>query len=941
MVRSLLPVMSGSILLAVISLMFQPSECAARSPWQGRPALSRVIIDVLSDEGLPIAGARAIVRGVNGAELASCVTGESGRCEITGVTAGRWRLQVESGGFSGREIPVTLSVGSPLPITVRLSLLPIRSGVTVAAGRGMVQEVESTQSPVLVLGSERLKRLPLPTIGHALEGGAGILLQQTGYGQISPFVRGLTGYQVLNLIDGIRFNNSTFRSGPNQYLAFIDPSQMDRIEVVPGPGGTQYGSDSMGGTISLATDPPRMSGTGEPRYRGEIGLFGSSADLATGGDAKISVGSRNVAWLGGINGRRHGDLRAGGGTDSHHALRRFFGLSSDAIRRLVGDRQQDTGFESRGWHSILTARLVANQHLTFRYQQSRLTGLRNYKDLWGGLGRLRSDLEPQSLNFFYARYEKYDLGWFDSLSATFSLNSQADGTARQGLRSSDRLIRDRSRVNSFGYIGQASGHVGQRQAIVFGGELYDEHIATTRVETDPVNGQQYQRRPLYPNGSRYQTGGIFGHDTWEIIKGGDRSPLRATFGMRYTRIGYASRAADNRDAQGNSLGVVDSSLGFADLTWSGSLAWQPTTRWGWYFQAGRGFRAPNLNDLGALGLNDLGFEVPAEAAVRVGALVGISDGEGVGSSGRTLERLRPERLISYELGTSWRSSRIEARTHVFISNLQDPIVRRTLLFPVDRLPASIAGLAVTPISQTSLQRAQGVASVATALDPRAIKAFVNEGAASYYGIESRLHALLARPLALDAGYSFIVGRELNPNRFARRLPPQQGRLALTWIPTSRISVELSGNFNGRQPRLSGGDLTDERIGASRRRRDISDFFFSARIRPLLQAGSDGVAGTADDIFSPTGETLARILDRVLPLGASINGVTIVDDNSRAPLFVATPGFAVFHLQGIFRISENTSLVMSLRNLLDKNYRLHGSGIDESGLNGSLGLRVRF
>ena len=154
-------------------------------------------------------------------------------------------------------------------------------------------------------------------------------------------------------------------------------------------------------------------------------------------------------------------------------------------------------------------------------------------------------------------------------------------------------------------------------------------------------------------------------------------------------------------------------------------------------------------------------------------------------------------------------------------------------------------------------------------------------------------------------------------------------------------MELSGNFNGRQPRLSGGDLTDERIGASRRRRDISDFFFSARIRPLLQAGSDGVAGTADDIFSPTGETLARILDRVLPLGASINGVTIVDDNSRAPLFVATPGFAVFHLQGIFRISENTSLVMSLRNLLDKNYRLHGSGIDESGLNGSLGLRVRF
>ena len=62
---------------------------------------------------------------------------------------------------------------------------------------------------------------------------------------------------------------------------------------------------------------------------------------------------------------------------------------------------------------------------------------------------------------------------------------------------------------------------------------------------------------------------------------------------------------------------------------------------------------------------------------------------------------------------------------------------------------------------------------------------------------------------------------------------------------------------GAQDRLSGGDLTDERIGASRRRRDILDFFQGSLVRRYIQPGLDGVIGTADDLFAPTGETSTR------------------------------------------------------------------------------------
>ncbi|MCA1560156.1 MAG: Plug domain-containing protein, partial [Acidobacteria bacterium] len=134
------------------------------------------------------------------------------------------------------------------------------SEVTVTAERGMVADVQETAPIVTAREQDEFRRQPLPTIGNALTGAAGVMTQQSTYGQVSPFLRGLTGHQVLNLIDGVRFNNSTFRSGPNQYVAFADPSQAQRIETRLGPSSAQFGSDAMGGTIQLLTPAPRFDG---------------------------------------------------------------------------------------------------------------------------------------------------------------------------------------------------------------------------------------------------------------------------------------------------------------------------------------------------------------------------------------------------------------------------------------------------------------------------------------------------------------------------------------------------------------------------------------------------------------------------------------------------------------------------------------------------------
>jgi outer membrane receptor protein involved in Fe transport len=147
----------------------------------------------------------------------------------------------------------------------------------------------------------------------------------------------------------------------------------------------------------------------------------------------------------------------------------------------------------------------------------------------------------------------------------------------------------------------------------------------------------------------------------------------------------------------------------------------------------------------------------------------------------------------------------------------------------------------------------------------------------------------------------------------------------------RFWIELGSSLVGDQNRLNPGDVDDERIGASRRRSDIASFFASSVVNPYLSEG----------VFRPTGETLRQIQDRVLPLGSIIHGVTVINDNTRVPLYLRTDGWFTLDMLGGLQLGEGWSLAFGATNLLDRNYRVHGSGVDSPGTNVFLGLRWLF
>ena len=183
--------------------------------------------------------------------------------------------------------------------------------------------------------------------------------------------------------------------------------------------------------------------------------------------------------------------------DSHHVLRRLSALHDEQIRDVTGVRQDDTGFAQSSLHSKLAARLGAQQNLTGWYQRSEQEDVRGYKDLWGGLGRLQSDFDPQRFNSSTRGTKALGVGRLDWVSGTFSVNSQDDGSVRQGLRTTDRIIRDDVGVDAFGYSVQAGTQLDGRHA------SYSAARSTTNtwtpVETRPI------REPARPSRSGRST----------------------------------------------------------------------------------------------------------------------------------------------------------------------------------------------------------------------------------------------------------------------------------------------------------------------------------------------------------------------------------------------------------------------------------------------------
>ncbi len=455
---------------------------------------------------------------------------------------------------------------------------------------------------------------------HALQNEVGVMMQSTAAGQASPFVRGLTGQQVLLLVDGVRLNNSIFRSGPNQYFNTIDPGMVDHIEVLRGSGGVLWGSDAIGGVINVVS---RSADAAHGSCCGDY--FGKGFTQVYNTASSSSYSRMNVeGWVGRVG------VFAGGGYQNVRDLDTGF-----AFGRQPGTNYSQYSGDVKfnyllGRYEMLT---LALQH----YEQENLPRSDRFPGYPFDLNNSNTPggarfFDPQQRDLVYLRYQAlYPVHWIDALTFTSSLHRQREVQTR-GIPTTRVQETD---VESVGLNLVAAKEFDGLGKVTAGADWYHDDVDSPFSGTAPG--------PIIPDDAFYERIGLFLN--WDVPI---TRRLSANAGVRYENIDLGGSPIVQVMGQPTAVRISPHYDGWIAY---GGLTYALTPCLHLVGSVSEGFRAPNLDDLMANNPNVLqqGMDLPSLG-------------------------LTPENTVNYEVGVKTNFDRLRTQTFVFWFDLNDNIV---------------------------------------------------------------------------------------------------------------------------------------------------------------------------------------------------------------------------------------------------------------------------
>lgn len=542
-------------------------------------------------------------------------------------------------------------------LTVRMTTRTLMQEEFVVGASRFRENRDDIAQSVEAISSKAIEYESSQTTADLLANSPTIFVQKSQGGGGSPILRGFEANKVLLVVDGVRMNNTIFRSGHLQNVLSVDQGVMERVEVIQGPGSVVYGSEALGGVIHLRTKDPILNNDTTKRVALKTNTYSrfSSVNNELTGHIDFSFGFKKWGSLTSVTFSDFKDLRMGNVRNPFSDL-----LTRDVFHvEQIGERDTVIMNENRniqdesGYNQIDALQkliYIPSDKITHRinFQFSTTSDVPRYD-------RLQQVVNGKP------RYAEWYYGPQDRIMATYGFNARSSTKmfdyvnlvagyqrvqeSRHSRRLNSTLLESNVEDVDVGSINMDFSKAVDQHLIRYGLEGTYNHVTSTGSIKDIYADTTASLTTRYPKGGTdVFSGAVYLSHSWSITR-----TVKMQEGIRYNFNRLTSDFGD--DAILNFAGTnfiqqnsaVNGSLGFV---------FSPGKGWNIKLLGATGFRSPNLDDLGKV------FD-PADGDLQI-----------------PNPDLRPTYLYSGELSVS---KQWENGSHVgvvgYYSYLNDAIVR--------------------------------------------------------------------------------------------------------------------------------------------------------------------------------------------------------------------------------------------------------------------------
>jgi iron complex outermembrane receptor protein len=228
------------------------------------------------------------------------IADSTGAFHLSGFRSGNYLFEVTAAGYK----TIVRKVNVLSDTTLFFDMSPTAQELHEIVVTGVSRSSELKQSPVMIKTMDRKAFLQnsFTNVIDALTYVPGVNQITTGAAVSKPVIRGLGYNRVITLNNGIRQEGQQWG---DEHGIEIDENEVDRVEIVKGPGSLVYGSDGISGVINFL--PPKSPAEGEIKTQA---ISGYQTNNRLFSYSVFNAGNKNgYQWSGRFSNKLAGNYR--------------------------------------------------------------------------------------------------------------------------------------------------------------------------------------------------------------------------------------------------------------------------------------------------------------------------------------------------------------------------------------------------------------------------------------------------------------------------------------------------------------------------------------------------------------------------------------------------------------------------------------------------------